>query len=103
MIVRISFASPAPPQDVDLHTYARIVLAMMDMQPAAGAGGTAAGLAEALYPLFATYLEFRENPYFNNRGRFGTQTSILAADALAPAAAAAGQPANSGAAPVAMV
>jgi len=91
---------------VDLPTYARIVLAVMDLQPAAGAGSTAAGLAEALYPLFATYLEFRENPYFNNQGGFGTRTSILAADALAPAvagAAAGGQSASSGAAPVAMV
>lgn len=61
-----------------MHTFARMVLAVLDLAPpavagaAAGAGGGAAGLAEALHSLFALYLEFRSNPAFQKLGVFGT-------------------------------
>lgn len=56
-------------QDVDLHTYARMVLAVLDLSPATGAAGlrssaASASLAESLHSLFALYLEFKNNPAF---------------------------------------
>ena len=61
------------PQEVDVHTFARMVLAVLDLAPpAAGAGGGAAVLAEALHSVFALYLEFRSNPAFQKLGVFGT-------------------------------
>lgn len=64
-----------PAQEVDVHTFARMVLAVLDLAPPAHAGAAAGGgtarLAEALHSLFALYLEFRSNPSFQQLGVFG--------------------------------
>ncbi|KAL4420487.1 hypothetical protein ABPG75_010143 [Micractinium tetrahymenae] len=91
-------ALPDPRQDVDVHTFARMVLAVLDLAPPANAGAAggsagsaAAGLAEALHSLFALYLEFRNNPAFQQLGVFGPAAATLA-DAAAEHDSAAVQP-----------